>query len=259
MPKKVLPRIAAVSPGDRPMTLRVRWEKDGESLIDVSGMLASYKVYAPLRHSPELFGKVQVGEYGTDIVWTDEIDMSADTLWRLAQEQSGATMTANEFRQWRKRKAYTLEGAARALGIGRRMVAYYEQGDRAIPRLVALATRGLDNADDSTELTLPGAVLRRSARLTVEDTNVLDTALFAVGRHAVSYVRTDQVASLFTAASGAWHSIDEAVKAGKPVRIGDIVKSPKKASLIERMFEGKRVRKSDLEKVLTPIERRVPA
>lgn len=92
MPRKVLPRIEAVSPGDRPLTLLVSWEKGAQSLVDVSGMIESYKVYAPLRHAPELFGKVQVGEYGTDIVWPGEIDMSADTLWRLAQEQSGATM-----------------------------------------------------------------------------------------------------------------------------------------------------------------------
>jgi len=70
--------------------------------------------------------------------------MSADTLWRLAQEQSGVTMTADEFRHWRKRKAYTLDEAARALGLSRRMVAYYEKGNRPIPRVVALATRGLE-------------------------------------------------------------------------------------------------------------------
>ena len=78
------------------------------------------------------------------MVWTDEIDMSADTLWRLAQEQAGATMTSAEFRHWRERKAYTLDAAAKALGISRRMVAYYEQGDRPIPRVVALATRRLE-------------------------------------------------------------------------------------------------------------------
>ncbi len=144
MPKKVLPRIADVSPGDRPLTLRVRWQRNGESLIDVSGMIETFKVYAPLRRSPDLFRRVQVGEYGTDIVWTDEIDMSADTLWRLSQEQAGDTMTPEEFRHWRKRKAYTLDTAAKALGISRRMVAYYEQGDRAIPRVVALATRALE-------------------------------------------------------------------------------------------------------------------
>ena len=53
-------------------------------------------------------------------------------------------MSADAFRHWRERKAYTLDTAARALGISRRMVAYYEQGERPIPRVVALATRALD-------------------------------------------------------------------------------------------------------------------
>src|SRR5580704_9661240 len=102
MPRKILPRIVAVAPGDKPMTLRVRWDKGEEGLIDVSGMIQSFLVYAPLRQSPELFRQVRVGEYGTDVVWIDEIDMAADTLWRLAQEQAGATMTPDEFRRWRE-------------------------------------------------------------------------------------------------------------------------------------------------------------
>lgn len=146
MPKRTLPRITAVSAGERHLALRVRWDRGGESLIDVSGMVERFRVFAPLRRSRKLFRQARVGEYGADIVWTDAIDMSADTLWRLAQEQSGATMTAEAFRQWRKRKAYTLDEAARNLGISRRMVAYYEQGDRPIPRVVALATRGLEAA-----------------------------------------------------------------------------------------------------------------
>ena len=146
MPKRVLPRLAAVSPGDGPLTLRVRWDKGGEDRVDISGIVGTFRVYAKLRRSRKLFRQVRVGEHGTDIVWTDAIDMSADTLWRLAQEQSGATMSAEAFREWRARKAYTLDEAARVLGISRRMVAYYEQGDRPIPRIVALATRGLDAA-----------------------------------------------------------------------------------------------------------------
>jgi len=144
MPRKVLPRITAVTPDAAPMTLRIRWDRGDESLIDVSAMIESFRRYARLRQSPELFRQVRVGEHGTDVVWTDEIDMSADTLWRLAQEQAGETMTPAEFRHWRERKAYTLDAAAKALGISRRMVAYYEQGDRPIPRVVALATRGLE-------------------------------------------------------------------------------------------------------------------
>ena len=144
MPRRTLPRIVAVAPGEQPMTLCVRWDKDGESLIDVSRMIQTFRVYGPLRDSPELFRQVRVGEYGTDVVWTHEIDMAADTLWRLAQEQAGETMTPDAFRHWREHKAYTLEQAARALGLSRRMVAYYEKGDRPIPRVVALATRALD-------------------------------------------------------------------------------------------------------------------
>jgi hypothetical protein len=43
-------------------------------------------------------------------------------------------------------KAYTLDTAARALGVSRRMVAYYEQGSKPIPRVVALAARALEQA-----------------------------------------------------------------------------------------------------------------
>ncbi|MBI1981091.1 MAG: DUF2442 domain-containing protein [Methylocystis sp.] len=143
MPKKTLPRIVAVAPGKKPMTLRVRWDRGDESLVNLSGVIATFRVYEPLRRSPELFRQARVGEHGTDILWTDDIDMSADTLWRLAQEQSGVTLSADAFREWRARHAYTLDTAAEALGISRRMVAYYEQGKKPIPRVVALATKAL--------------------------------------------------------------------------------------------------------------------
>ena len=145
MPKKTLPRIVAVTAGKKPMTLRIGWGTGDESQVDVSGVIETFRLYEPLRRSPELFAQVRVGEYGTDVVWSDDIDMSADTLWRLAQEQTGATMSPDAFKHWRERKAYTLDAAARALGLSRRMVAYYEQGAKPIPRIVALATRGLEH------------------------------------------------------------------------------------------------------------------
>ena len=145
MPKKILPRIVAVTTGEKPLTLRSRWDKGDESQVDVSGLIETFRVYEPLRRSPELFARVRVGEYGADVVWPDDIDVSADTLWRFAQEQTGATMSPDAFKHWRERKAYTLDAAARALGLSRRMVAYYEQGAKPIPRVVALATRGLEH------------------------------------------------------------------------------------------------------------------
>jgi Protein of unknown function (DUF2442) len=118
MPRKILPRIAAVTPGGQPMTLRISWDKGEESLVDVSGMIENFRVYMPLRQSPELFRQVRLGDYGTEIVWTDEIDMAADTLWRLAQEQAGEAMTADAFRHWRARQVYTFDWAARSASVG---------------------------------------------------------------------------------------------------------------------------------------------
>ena len=144
MPKRTLPRIAEVAPARAPLTLRVRWEDGGESVVDVSGPIQTFRIFAPLRDDRAIFRQVHVGEHGTDVVWTEEIDMAADTLWRLAQEQSGETLSADAFRAWRERKAYTLDAAAKALGLSRRMVAYYEQGEKPVPRTVALATRALE-------------------------------------------------------------------------------------------------------------------
>jgi DNA-binding transcriptional regulator YiaG len=144
MPRKTLPRVVAVAAGNKPMTLRVRWDKGDESLVDVSGMIETFRVYEPLRHSPKLFRQARVGEHGADIVWSDDIDMAADTLWRLAREQAGITLSPDAFKHWRERHSFTLDTAAAALGISRRMVAYYEQGKKPIPRVVALATRGLE-------------------------------------------------------------------------------------------------------------------
>jgi DNA-binding transcriptional regulator YiaG len=135
-----------VKASEKPLALLVEWDQNkAQTLIDISDFLKTFKIYAPLRKSSALFNQVQVGDLGTDVVWSDEIDMSAETLWRLAQEQSGLTLTADAFKKWRSKQGYTLDETAEALGISRRMVAYYEEGKRPIPRVVALATLAFDN------------------------------------------------------------------------------------------------------------------
>ncbi len=81
MPKKTIPRIEAVEAGERPLTLRVRWTHGGENLIDVSGMIASFRVFNPLRSDPERFAAVKVGEYGTHVARSDDIDMASPQSW----------------------------------------------------------------------------------------------------------------------------------------------------------------------------------
>jgi Protein of unknown function (DUF2442) len=102
MPRKTLPHIAAVSAGGRPLTLRIRWGDGEEAEVDVSGLVETFRIYEPLRRSHELFRQVRLGEYRTDVVWPEEMDIAAVTLWRLAQEQSGTTMSPEAFRHWRE-------------------------------------------------------------------------------------------------------------------------------------------------------------
>ena len=116
--------------------MHVEWQSGFQSLVEVSALIKTFRVYEPLCHNPHLFQKVQTGEFGTRVRWSEEIEISADTLWRLAQEQSGLTPPPQAFRSWREREAYTLEPAA-ALGLSRRMVAYYVDGEKPIPRVVA--------------------------------------------------------------------------------------------------------------------------
>jgi transcriptional regulator with XRE-family HTH domain len=53
-------------------------------------------------------------------------------------------MPTEKFREWRAGRRLSLSGAAAALGLSRRMVAYYDQGAKPIPKYVWLATRGYD-------------------------------------------------------------------------------------------------------------------
>ena len=43
-------------------------------------------MFAPLREEPGLFANVQVGEWGADLGWGGDMELSAATVWRLAQE-----------------------------------------------------------------------------------------------------------------------------------------------------------------------------
>ena len=146
LPKRSIPRLLDVAAGSGAWRLKLVWDNGLRSSVDVSEQIQSLRIYKPLRDTPGLFRSVRLGEFGTDITWPGDLDMSADLLLRLSREQAGTTMSAEAFRSWRETCGLTLDGAAEALGISRRMIAYYENGSKPIPRVVALATRGLAQA-----------------------------------------------------------------------------------------------------------------
>jgi hypothetical protein len=136
-------RITAVRPGDRPLTLVVTWADGKAATVDLSGVIARNRALAPLE-DPGLLARVRVSEWGWGVEWDDGLDFGTDQLRRWAGEQAGEIMPAAAFRAWRERHGLSLAAAAEALGLSRRMVAYYDNGTWPVPKTVLLACEGID-------------------------------------------------------------------------------------------------------------------
>jgi hypothetical protein len=139
------PKIRAVH-AEASRRLVVTWKGGAESLVDVGPHLAHRAIFVPLR--PEARGKarglvpfraVTIGDGGWCLYWTNEMEIAADTLWRLALEQCAAWL-----RGWRTTHAMTLQEAARALGISPRMWHHCEAGTHLLSKIVRLTAIGLD-------------------------------------------------------------------------------------------------------------------
>lgn len=133
-----LPNIRAVRAGKH-RCIVVTWKGGAESVIDLRQHLAQYAIFAPLRSDDDLFGTVRVGEWGWCVHWSEEMEVSADTLWRLALQQG-----AEWLRAWRATHRMSQSEAANALGVTPRMWRYYEAGSHLLPKTVRLAGIGLD-------------------------------------------------------------------------------------------------------------------
>jgi hypothetical protein len=120
--------------------LRLRWANGKTLSVDLKEPVHRLKGLRPLR-DPAVFALAAKGEGGHSVVWPGEIDMGADRLWEMALEQGGHS-DAVEFIRWRWRYGLSLSDAADALGLSRRLVAYYASGVRPVPRTVLLACKG---------------------------------------------------------------------------------------------------------------------
>jgi hypothetical protein len=132
---RTLTEVKAKAPG----TLALRWSDGKRVEISLAGVLRQ-KAFAALKDE-KLFVRVELGDWGHSVVWPGDIELSADSLWRLTLQALGRADSL-EFLDWRTRHGLSLSAAAEALGISRRMVAYYSSGDREVPRTVLLACKG---------------------------------------------------------------------------------------------------------------------
>jgi hypothetical protein len=132
------PNSKAVRP-DEKRSVVIQWRGGAESMLDLSKHLNTYAVFAPLRRNDKRFRAVEVGEWGWCLHWSDDMEISSDTLWRLALKQG-----AEWLRAWRSNKRMSQSEAAGALGVSPRMWRYYEAGTHLLPKTVRLAAIGLD-------------------------------------------------------------------------------------------------------------------
>ncbi len=120
---------------------------DGERFaVDIVPLIQKHPTLARLQDA-EVFATAQVGESASSVVWADddELELAADNLRALAIEQGGGF--SHEFIwNWMHKYDMSLDDAATALGLSRRMVAYYRSGEKPVPKTVALACIGFDEA-----------------------------------------------------------------------------------------------------------------
>ena len=122
-----------------PATLALQWSDGTKAILDLMKLLKG----KPLRslREPEVFVRARIGEWGHSVEWPSGIDLSAEALWLETLSVTGH-QDAREFLEWRLRHGLSLSKTADALGLSRRMVAYYSNGEKTVPRPILLACKG---------------------------------------------------------------------------------------------------------------------
>lgn len=115
---------------------------DGKAFeVNLREWIETKPVLRPLQEAA-LFAQAKVGFAGRSVDWIeDELDLGADNLRNLAIEQAGG-IGHERLWNWLHIHQLSVEAAANALGVSRRMLIAYRDGSRPIPRTVWLACLG---------------------------------------------------------------------------------------------------------------------
>ncbi len=122
-----------------PATLMVRWSDGTRAELSLARLLRD-KSFKALR-DPTKFAAARLGEWGHSVEWSSGAELGAETLWLETLSAIGHE-DARQFLEWRLRHGLSLARAAEALGLSRRMVAYYSNGEKPVPRTILLACKG---------------------------------------------------------------------------------------------------------------------
>ena len=132
---RTIEAVKAEGPG----VVLLKWSDGTQARVDIGPMLHK-RPFRILRDEKE-FARVRPGDWGHSIQWPGGAELGADTLWLETLSATGRD-DARAFLEWRMRHGLSLTKAAEALGLSRRMVAYYSNGEKPVPRPVLLACKG---------------------------------------------------------------------------------------------------------------------
>lgn len=140
------PKLQAVE-ALAPYRLRTTWST-GEVLdVDVESVLRGIPALSKLLDE-KVFAKAHLGEWGHGVEWFDA-ELGADNVYAWAKEQA-SEVSHQMFGTWMHRNSLSLNTAADALGISRRMVSYYRTAQKPIPRSIWLACLGWEALRDQS-------------------------------------------------------------------------------------------------------------
>jgi len=137
-PQFVITQVKAVDIGELALTFA-----DGFTCtVDLSEVLASHPALKKAR-MPHVFYKVSLDEWKRGVIFggDDDLALASDNLRALAIEQAG-DYSHQQILAWMHRHDLTLDSAAAALGVSRRMLAYYRSGEKPVPKSIGLAMLG---------------------------------------------------------------------------------------------------------------------
>jgi hypothetical protein len=132
-----------------PASLTLEWSNGTRAELNVAKWLGD----------PRVFAQVRVGEWGHSVEWPDGTEIGAEALWLETLSAIGREDTRG-FLEWRLRHGLSLSKTADALGLSRRMVAYYSNGEKIVPKPILLACKGWEVTHAVASTPHPRSVLK---------------------------------------------------------------------------------------------------
>lgn len=119
---------------------------DGYSAeADLSDLIAKHPSLARLQDR-KVFADIALDEWRRGVIFAgdDDLTLASDNLRAIALEQAGEYSHQHVI-VWMHQNGLTLDDAAQALGISRRMLAYYRSGEKPVPKSIGLAMLGWES------------------------------------------------------------------------------------------------------------------